>query len=70
MLEGIIPISRDLGLEKQLAPLHTVLNKGNQAMQWLQNYADGKPVEAVIQDSIADMNAEELKASKAEAILG
>ena len=39
-------------------------------MQWLQNYADGKPVEAVIQDSIAEMNAEELKASKAEAILG
>ena len=70
MLEGIIPISRDLGLEKQLAPLHTVLNKGNKAMQWLKNYADGKSVEAVIQDSIAEMNAEELNASKAEAILG
>jgi hypothetical protein len=39
-------------------------------MQWLQSYADGKSVEAVIQDSIAEMNAEELNASKAEAILG
>jgi gamma-glutamyl:cysteine ligase YbdK (ATP-grasp superfamily) len=69
-LEEVIPISRDLGLEEQLAPLHSVLNKGNQAMQWLQNYADGKSVETVIQDSIAEMNAEELHTSKAEAILG
>ncbi|MFL0748542.1 MAG: glutamate--cysteine ligase [Prochlorococcus sp.] len=70
LLEEVDPISRDLNLVKQLAPLHSVLKKGNQAMQWLQAHANGQTVQAVIQNSIAEMNVEEVTTSKTEAILG
>jgi len=39
-------------------------------MQWLQAHANGQTVQAVIQNSIAEMNVEELTTSKTEAILG
>ena len=70
MLEEVAPLSKDLNLAKQLDPLHSVLSKGNQAMHWLQAHANGQPVEAVIQHSIAEMNVEEIATTKTEAILG
>ncbi len=70
MLFSITPLAKELDIENQLAPLKNVLEDGNQAIKWLEAYSVGKTVPEIIQEGIANMNAQELPISKAEVLLG
>ncbi len=70
LLEEVNPLAIEMGISEKLSPINTILDKGNQAMKWLQEYSEGSSVQAVLQKSIAEMDAEENLPSKAEAILG
>ena len=59
-----------MDMVQQLSPLHDVLDKGNQAMQWIKAHSGGESVDAVIKGSISAMQAEEITTSTAKAILG
>ena len=61
-----MPLAIDMNLVQQISPVREVLDKGNQSMKWLQAYSGGKSVQAVLQSSIAEMEAEEMKASISE----
>ncbi len=60
LLSDIIPLSKDLSLDSQLLPLYSVIQNGNQSMQWLNEYSKGKSIEKIVQDSILDMQRQEL----------
>jgi predicted glutamate--cysteine ligase len=47
-LEEMAPLARQCGLEAWLAPLHTVMEQGNQAMQWLAAHRGGTAVAPLI----------------------
>ncbi len=59
LMEDVNQLAMDLGIAHLLAPLETVLNEGNQAMQWLRSYSEGKSVSQVLQHSISEMAREE-----------
>ena len=54
-LEEMAPLARQCGLEAWLAPLHTVLEQGNQAMQWLAAHRGGTAVAPLIAAGAAAM---------------
>ena len=70
LLEEVMPLARDLDLVQRLSKISSVLDHGNQAMQWLQEYSTGQSIQAVLQKSIAEMKNTEIPTAKAEAILG
>ena len=52
-LEALTPLARDQGLVPVIAPLHAILNQGNQAMRWLQRYQQGEPIAAIVASDAA-----------------
>ena len=54
-LEEMAPLAWQCGLEAWLAPLHTVLEQGNQAMQWLAAHRGGAAVAPLIAAGAAAM---------------
>ena len=54
-LAEMAPLARQCGLEAWLAPLHTVLEQGNQAMQWLAAHRGGTAVAPLIAAGAAAM---------------
>jgi predicted glutamate--cysteine ligase len=54
-LEEMDPLARQCGLAPWLAPLRTVLEQGNQAMQWLAAHRSGTPVAPLIAAGAAAM---------------
>ena len=59
LLEEVKPLAEQLGLLENLSPLHTVLNDGNQAMQWIQSYSENKNLHDILKKSIHEMEDEE-----------
>ena len=47
-LEALAPLARSLELDPWLAPLQTVLQQGNQAMQWLEAHRQGASVASLV----------------------
>ncbi len=70
LLDEVMPLAGDMNMVQLLTPIHEVLDKGNQAMQWTNAYLSGESIEAIIQKSIHDMEEEENFFLKTEAILG
>jgi predicted glutamate--cysteine ligase len=54
-LEEMAPLAQACGLEAWLAPLHRVLEQGNQAMQWLAAHRTGTAVAPLIAATAAAM---------------
>jgi len=54
-LEALAPLAQQLGLERWLAPLHAVLEQGNQAQQWISAHAAGAAVAPLIAAGAAAM---------------
>ncbi len=70
LLEEVKPLAKDLDMVQQLFPLQSVLDQGNQAMQWLDSHLGGQSVNAVLQQTIAQMQVQEHITNQAEVILG
>jgi predicted glutamate--cysteine ligase len=60
-LEALAPLAVELGLDRWLAPLQTVLQHGNQAQQWLASHAAGMAVGALIAEGALEMERSELQ---------
>ncbi len=60
-LEEMAPLARQCGLEAWLAPLYTVLEQGNQAMQWLAAHSGGTAVAPLIAAGAAAMAQQEIQ---------
>jgi predicted glutamate--cysteine ligase len=58
-LEAMAPMARQCGLKAWLAPLHSVLEQGNQAMQWLAAHRAGSAVAPLIAAGAAAMAQQE-----------
>jgi len=54
-LEALAPLAQQLELERWLAPLHAVLEQGNQAQQWISAHAAGVAVAPLIAAGAAAM---------------
>ncbi len=54
-LEGMAPLAQQLEMERWLAPLHSALQEGNQAQQWIAAHAAGADVAALIAAGAAVM---------------
>jgi len=54
-LEALAPLAQQLELERWLAPLHAVLEQGNQAQQWISAHAAGAAVAPLIAAGAAAM---------------
>jgi predicted glutamate--cysteine ligase len=54
-LEGMTPLAQQLEMDSWLAPLHSALQEGNQAQQWIAAHAAGADVAALIAAGAAVM---------------
>ena len=63
LLENVSPLAHDMGMTSLLLPIYSVLENGNQAMQWLKEYSNGRSIETLIQDSIVAIESEEITAT-------
>ncbi len=59
ILEEVQPIASEMNMNQLLAPINSVLENGNQAMQWLDACAKGQSVADVLQQTICEMQVEE-----------
>ena len=60
-LQAMAPLALDLGVERWLAPLEDVLQRGNQAQQWLAAQAGGASVAELIAAGAAAMEQREIQ---------
>ncbi|MEX0588006.1 MAG: glutamate--cysteine ligase [Cyanobium sp.] len=58
-LANLAPLASELGLDTVLAPLHAVLDNGNQAMRWLAGQKDGLSIQALLSQEIQAMASQE-----------
>ncbi|MFM8524144.1 MAG: glutamate--cysteine ligase [Cyanobacteriota bacterium] len=58
-LAELMPLARELGLDGRLAPLHAVLEDGNQAMRWLALHRGGHSIAAILQAEIRRLERQE-----------
>ena len=70
LLSDLRPIAVDMNLLHKLIPIKELLDKGNLAMQWMNDYFAGQSVQEVIQKSIAHMEAQELSLCNSYGLLG
>ena len=59
-LDDLAPLAADLELTPWLEPLHAVLERGNQAMRWLQRHGSGESISAILSTEIEAMAQQEL----------
>lgn len=52
-LEDLMPLAAAHQLEGVIAPLHTILDQGNQAMRWLQRHQQGEAIAAIVASDAA-----------------
>lgn len=52
-LEELMPLAAAHQLEGVIAPLHTILEQGNQAMRWLQRHQQGEAIAAIVASDAA-----------------
>ena len=48
-----MPLAAAHQLEGVIAPLHTILEQGNQAMRWLQRHQQGEAIAAIVASDAA-----------------
>jgi len=70
LCRAVTPLAEELNLQERLAPISTVLSKGNQAMRWLNAHGSGVSIPSVIQSGIAEMARQEQMNSQATDALG
>ncbi len=58
-LEALMPLAEQEGLAPWLAPLGPVLERGNQAMRWLEGQAAGVPIPTILAEAAEAMRASE-----------
>ncbi len=61
LIEELHPIAKQKGFGCFLTPAYSILENGNQAQQWLQQYKEGLSIEQIMQNSIASVYQEEKK---------
>ncbi|BEV36050.1 glutamate--cysteine ligase [Synechococcus sp. M16CYN] len=59
LIDDVTPLASTLNLEQVLTPLHAVLKSGNQAMRWVEAYAEGHQISELLQTAIAEMKEQE-----------
>ena len=69
LIQEMLPLAKEFDMPHILSPIQSILLDGNQAMQWLDSYEKGQSVQAIIQKSIAEMQAEEFSVGHPEVIL-
>ena len=62
-LEALAPLAAELQLTAWLEPLQVVLERGNQAMRWLERHKGGETISAILASEIAAMAEQELAAA-------
>ncbi|MFM7086238.1 MAG: glutamate--cysteine ligase [Cyanobium sp.] len=58
-LNAMAPLAAELGLEAALAPLRPLLERGNQAMQWLERHRCGESIAAIVASEAEQLAAQE-----------
>ncbi|KEF41941.1 MAG: glutamate--cysteine ligase [Cyanobium sp. CACIAM 14] len=58
-LEAMAPLAAEMGLERWLAPLHDLLERGNQAMRWIARHRRGESIGAIIGSEAAALEQRE-----------
>ena len=53
------PLAKQRGFACFLTPAYGILEQGNQAQQWLRQYAEGMSISDIIQNAIASVAQEE-----------
>ncbi len=66
LIDEVVPLANENGLIDQLAPVRSILDGGNQAIQWIKAYSSGSSVRKIIEDGIGLMQVQETLATKAE----
>ncbi len=69
LLEDVAPLANDMNMINLLSPIHKVLERGNQSMQWLKSCSEGKSLQDVLKQTISDMEDEEIIFSKTSSTL-
>jgi len=64
LLQEVLPLAKKMKIEHLLSPIYTVLEKGNQSMQWLNSYSDSKSLQNIFQETIKVMEKEEAVSSQ------
>lgn len=59
LISELYPIAKAKGFACFLTPAYKILEHGNQAQQWLQQYSQGLSIAEIIQNSIESVNQEE-----------
>jgi len=54
-LEELAPLAAELGLSTALRPLEPLLERGNQAMRWLERHRRGETIAAIVADAAAEL---------------
>ncbi len=70
LLDLVTPMAMELEISEHLRPLRFVLDRGNQAMQWLHSYETGTTMEDLLKESIIQMQNEEFSINNSEEIFG
>ena len=58
-LEQMAPLAQELELEATLQPLHTLVQNGNTAMQWLERHARGESIASIVATDAAALEQQE-----------
>ena len=64
-LEQMTPLARELDLGATLQPLHTLLQNGNTAMQWLERHARGEAIASIVATDAAALEQQEARLAAA-----
>tara|TARA_Y100001968_G_scaffold328980_1_gene377290 strand:- start:365 stop:1513 length:1149 start_codon:yes stop_codon:yes gene_type:complete len=59
LLEEVNPLASEMNMIEKLTPIYNILEKGNQAMRWLNAHYRGKTIQQIIQEGIELMEEEE-----------
>lgn len=54
-LEELAPLAAELGLSTAIRPLEPLLQRGNQAMRWLERHRRGETIAAIVADAAAEL---------------
>ena len=69
-LADLAPLAEELGLSRMLAPLHGVLDQGNQAMSWLAGHQAGLSIPTLLNQTVEAMASQEAELLEAIATDG
>jgi len=69
-LADLVPLAEELGLTGVLAPLHRVLDQGNQAMSWLAGHQAGLSIPTLLNQTVEAMASQEAELLEAMATDG